>query len=248
MLVGCLMLLLWLLHLPLKNAAIVDVGWTFGLMLLGLYYAWQGPGWAPRSWLCAAMVSLWALRLGIHLFLSRVWGAEEEGRYQQLRKEWKTNVPLKFLAFFLAQGLLDVLLSLPFLLVCLNPAAGFSGPELFGAALWMVGLVGEALADAQLSGFKKDPSNRGQVCQLGLWNYSRHPNYFFEITTWVGFGLFALASPHGWLGLLSPMLIAYFILRVTGIPATEQQALRSKGEAYRRYQQTTSALVPWFKQ
>jgi steroid 5-alpha reductase family enzyme len=244
-LVGGLMLVLWLLHFPLKNAAVVDVGWTFGLMLLALYYAWKGTGWPVRSWLCAAMVSLWALRLGGHLFLTRVWGAEEEGRYKQLRKDWERNVGLKFLAFFLAQGLLDVLLSLPFLLICLNPEPRIHALEMAGAALWLTGLLGEATADGQLAAFKRE--GQGGVCQRGLWSYSRHPNYFFEIVTWVGFGTFALASPHGWLGMLSPLLIAYFILRVTGIPATEQQALRSKGEAYRRYQETTSPLIPWFK-
>lgn len=239
------MLLLWLLHFPLRNAAIVDVGWTFGLMLLAGYYAVRGPGWPVRNALCCAMVSVWALRLGLHLFLTRIWGAEEEGRYKQLRKEWKSWIGLKFLGFFLAQGVLDVVLSLPFLLVCLNRSRGFGGLEVAGVALWFAGVVGEATADAQLAAFKRE--GRRGVCQRGLWNYSRHPNYFFEIVTWMGFGLFALASPLGWLGLLSPALIAFFILRVTGIPATEQQALRSKGEEYRRYQETTSVLVPWFK-
>ncbi len=241
-----LMLVLWLLHFPLRNAAIVDVGWTLSLMVLAIFYAVRGPGWEPRNLLMAVMVSLWALRLGGHLFLTRVWGAEEEGRYKQLRKEWKTWIGLKFLAFFLAQGVLDVVLSLPFLLVCLDPTPGFTGLQVAAVFLWLLGLVGEGTADAQLAAFKREAAH-GSVCQRGLWNYSRHPNYFFEILTWMGFGLFALPAPHGWMGLLSPVLIAYFILRVTGIPATEQQALRSKGEAYRRYQETTSVLVPWFK-
>lgn len=245
-LVAGLMVLLWVVHFPLKNAAVVDVGWTLSLMLLAVYYASRGPGWPPRNAVLAAMVSLWALRLGLHLFLGRVWGASEEGRYRQLRKEWKTFLGLKFLAFFLAQGLLDVLLSLPFLLVCLDRAPGVTGVHLAAVAIWLVGVVGEATADAQLAAFKRHAS-QGEVCERGLWNYSRHPNYFFEILTWVGFGLFALPSPLGWMGLLSPLLIAFFILRVTGIPATEQQALRSKGEAYRRYQETTSRLIPWFK-
>lgn len=246
-LVLAFMTFLWLLHFPLRNAAIVDVGWTFSLMLLATFYALNGPGWPTRSFLLAAMVAIWALRLGGHLFLARIWGREEEGRYRQLRVEWKDHLALKFLAFFLAQGVLDVVLSLPFLLVCLNASPGLSLYELAGAALWLVGVVGEAVADAQLAGYKAAANRVGRVCQVGLWNYSRHPNYFFEIVTWLGFGLFAAGSPMGWLGMLSPLLIGYFILRVTGIPATEQQALRSKGEEYRRYQETTSVLVPWFK-
>jgi len=80
-----------------------------------------------------------------------------------------------------------------------------------------------------------------------LWNYSRHPNYFFEWLIWVAFALFALGSPYGYLGLVSPLLMLFFLFRVTGIPATEAQALRTKGEDYKQYQQTTSAFVPWFR-
>jgi steroid 5-alpha reductase family enzyme len=104
----------------------------------------------------------------------------------------------------------------------------------------------EAAADAQLSKFKSDASNKGHTCQAGLWRYSRHPNYFFEWLIWMAYALFAFASPGGSFGLISPALILFFLLRVTGIPATEAQALRSRGDEYRRYQQTTSAFVPWF--
>jgi steroid 5-alpha reductase family enzyme len=108
-------------------------------------------------------------------------------------------------------------------------------------------LIGEAVADAQLAAFKRTPHAPGEVCQRGLWNYSRHPNYFFEWLIWVAWALFALASPYGWLAVACPLLMFYFLFRVTGIPATEAQALRSKGEAYRAYQRSTSAFVPWFK-
>ena len=106
-------------------------------------------------------------------------------------------------------------------------------------------LAGEALADRPLEWFKKDPKNRGRVCQVGLWRYSRHPNYFFEWLAWMAFALFALPSPLGFLSLACPALMLWFLLKVTGIPATEAQALRSKGEAYREYQQSTSAFFPW---
>ena len=107
-------------------------------------------------------------------------------------------------------------------------------------------MAGEVAADAQLSRFKSLASNRGRTCQAGLWRYSRHPNYFFEWLIWVAFALFALASPGGFWGFVSPALILYFVLRVTGIPATEAQAIRTRGEEYRRYQRTTNAFVPWF--
>jgi steroid 5-alpha reductase family enzyme len=103
------------------------------------------------------------------------------------------------------------------------------------------------VADQQLKRFRQDPANKGKVCQTGLWNYSRHPNYFFEWLVWVAFFLAAAATPLGWLTVYCPALMLYFLFRVTGIPATEEQSIRTKGEAYREYQRTTSVFVPWKK-
>jgi steroid 5-alpha reductase family enzyme len=214
--------------------------------LLAVTYAAMGSGYVGRRWFAAAMAAIWGVRLGTHL-LFRILGQPEEGRYQELRRQWKQNLALKFLVFFEFQALLDVLLSLPFLLAALNLRPSFSPLEYAGAALWLLALVGEAVADAQLAVFKRDPAARGKVCERGLWNYSRHPNYFFEWLVWVAWAVFALASPYGWIALVCPLLMFYFLFKVTGIPATESQSLRSKGEAYRRYQQTTSAFVPWLK-
>jgi steroid 5-alpha reductase family enzyme len=241
-----MMFVLWLIHLLIRNAAIVDVGWAAGLGILGLFYAVVGPGYAARKWAMASMAGFWGLRLAAHLLFTRVIGQPEEGRYVQLRKEWKTNLPLRFLFFFEFQALLDVVLSLPFLLACLNARAPLGVLEKLGAGLWLVAILGEAIADLQLNAFKKNAANQGKTCRSGLWKYSRHPNYFFEWLIWVGYAVFAIGSPWGWLGLISPALILYFLLGVTGIPATEAQALRSRGPEYRAYQRTTSAFVPWF--
>jgi len=241
-----LMLLLWLIHLPMQNAAIVDAGWAGGLALLGAIYAAAGGGYVPRSWLVAAMAVLWGLRLALYLLLTRVLGHPEEGRYVQLRREWGGNLSLKFLAFFQFQALLCVVLSIPFLLAALNPRPTLASLEYAGVALWAAAFIGECLSDYQLHVFKSNPANRGKTCRAGLWRYSRHPNYFFEWLIWMAFALFALSSPYGYLAMVSPVLILYFLFRVTGIPATEAQALRTKGDDYRQYQQTTSAFVPWF--
>ena len=120
------------------------------------------------------------------------------------------------------------------------------GSEWFGFILWLVALGGETLADRQLAGFKADPSNRGKVCRTGLWRSSRHPNYFFEWLVWVSLFVVALPAPWGWITIFAPALMLFFLLRVTGIPYTEQQSLRSKGDAYRAYQRTTNAFFPWF--
>ncbi len=239
------MLLLWLIHLPIKNAGIVDIGWSLGLAILAVLYASLGPGYGPRKWLIAGMAAIWGLRLAWHLF-RRIVGHPEEGRYQQLRKEWGAHIEIKFLGFFEFQAFLDLVLSLPFLLAALNPQPRLSWLEYAGVGIWLIAVIGESTADMQLASFKRAPENHGKVCNAGLWKYSRHPNYFFEWLIWVAWALFALASPYGWIALVCPALMLYFLFKVTGIPATEAQALRSKGEAYRRYQETTSAFVPWF--
>jgi len=241
-----LMFLLWLIHLPLRNAAIVDFGWALSLALLGIGYSIWGGGWWLRAIALGVMTGFWGLRLALHLLLDRVVGHAEEGRYQELRRRWKTNLPAKFLIFFQMQALLAVLLSVPFLIPALNSTENLNAFEWTGLTIWLVAIIGEATADAQLKRFKSRPESRGRTCRLGLWRFSRHPNYFFEWLIWISFAIFALGSPHGYLGLISPVLILYFLLRVTGIPATEEQALRSRGEDYRRYQETTSAFIPWF--
>jgi steroid 5-alpha reductase family enzyme len=186
------------------------------------------------------------MRLALYLLFTRVVGHPEEGRYVELRRKWVTNIPLKFLAFFEFQALTCILLSVPFLIACFNPAPEFAAIEYAGMAIWAIAFVGEVMADAQLNSFKKSPANKGKTCQVGLWHYSRHPNYFFEWMIWVAYAVFALGSPYGWITLVCPALMLYFLLRVTGIPATEAQALRTKGDEYRQYQRTTSAFVPWF--
>lgn len=243
--VSALMFVLWLIHFPLRNAAVVDVGWAGGLAFLGAFDASFAGGYEPRAALIGAMSAIWGLRLALYLLFTRVIGQPEEGRYQQLRREWGGNIGLKFLLFFEFQALLCVALSAPFLLASANPKGELSPLEYAGAAVWLAAFAGETAADWQLHRFKSSPANRGAVCRAGLWNYSRHPNYFFEWLIWVAYAIFALASPYGYLTLLAPALMLFFLLRLTGIPATEAQALRSKGEAYRDYQRTTSAFVPW---
>ncbi|HUE43988.1 MAG TPA: DUF1295 domain-containing protein [Candidatus Sulfotelmatobacter sp.] len=241
-----MMFVLWLVHFPLRNAAIIDVGWAAGLATLAIYYAIAGPGYGARNFALAVMVGFWGFRLAAYLLFARVLGHPEEGRYVQLRKEWKRHLGLRFLFFFEFQALLDVVLSAPFLFACLNVEAPLGLLEKFGAGIWLLSMIGEAIADQQLHNFKKNPANTGRTCRAGLWKYSRHPNYFFEWLIWVGYAVFAIGSPWGWIGLISPVLILYFLLGVTGIPATEAQALRSRGDEYRDYQRTTSSFVPWF--
>ena len=230
-----------------NNYGIVDVVWSWGFIPVAGVYVAMNPDSGQRGMLLLAMVCLWSSRLGWHLFV-RVKGhhPEEDGRYAELRRAWEGRVERKMFEFFQLQALVLVLLSLPFLLTARNGSATFSLVEWMGGGLFLLALLGEASADAQLNRFKANSANRGKTCRSGWWRYSRHPNYFFEWLIWVSFATVAWAAPWGWLGILSPALILWFLLKVTGIPATEEQALRSRGEEYRDYQKTTSAFVPWF--
>ncbi len=238
--------LTWLLSLKLNNFSFVDVTWSYALALIAPLYALLGGGFTERKLVAVTMAVLWSVRLGTYL-LFRVKGhhPHEDVRYAVLRENWKDNLAKNFFFFFQAQALLIVLLGVPVLLACLNPAPQLSLIEMIGVLVWLIGLSGEALSDAQMKKFKVDPASKGKVCQVGLWGYSRHPNYFFESVVWWGFWLFACGSPWGWVTVYAPALILYFLLRVTGIPLTEECAVKSKGDAYREYQRTTSAFVPW---
>jgi steroid 5-alpha reductase family enzyme len=244
-LVVVIMTVLWLLGLRARNFSYVDIGWSANFAVLAVVFALLTDGWPLRRWLIAAMYAFWGLRLATHL-AARIIGEPEEGRYVRLREEWgrRGNVNARFLAFFLFQGVLNVFLALPLLLACMNPSPALHPLEIAGMAVWVMGLSGESLADRQLAIFKRSAENRGKVCNTGLWRYSRHPNYFFEWTIWIGYALFALASPAGWVAILMPVLMLHFLVNVTGVKPTEEQALRSRGDAYRAYQATTSAFVP----
>lgn len=239
--------LLYFLARRVDNYGIVDVAWSYAFAALASFYALAGPGWPLRRALIAALAVVWSLRLGTHLAI-RVIGHHptEDGRYVQLRRDWAGVFAPKMFGFFQLQAATVVLLGAAFVLAAVNPTPDLHPLEYAGAALWLLAISGEALADAQLARFKRAASNKGKVCNVGLWHYSRHPNYFFEWLIWVSFFVFALGSPYGWIAIIGPASILYLLLRVTGIPLTEEQSLRSRGDAYRRYQQTTSAFVPWF--
>lgn len=241
-----IMSIIWLVQLKTKNAGMVDVAWAFSFPVLAILYNLCAEGYELRKNLISVLVIIWGARLGIYLFL-RNYKGPEDSRYAQLRKEWGEKANMKMFLFFQFQAILAVLLSLPFLLIMLNPNPAISALEITGTGLWIIGFAGESMADEQLKKFKSRAQNKGKICEKGLWYYSRHPNYFFEWVIWLAYLVIALASPFGWLSIISPLLMLHFLKNVTGVPATEEQILKSKGDQYRRYQKTTSAFFPWFK-
>lgn len=238
--------LTWVISVRIRNYGLLDVAWSYGVAILAPLYAWFGHGDPVRTWTFAAIGTAWSLRLGTFI-LMRVLSHHlvEDVRYQTLRARWPGTG--RFLLFFQLQALLVVVFSLPFLVVSLNRNGAISWSALAGLALAVVAVVGESVADFQMRAFKRDASSRGRVCEAGLWRYSRHPNYFFESLVWWGFFLVAADAPWGWVTVICPLLMLYFLFKVTGIPLTEEWAVRSKGDAYREYQRTTSPFIPWFR-
>lgn len=240
-----LMVALWLWHVRIGNAGVVDAGWAASLAGIAVGYGLVGDGLPQRRWVVAGMMAVWGARLATYLWRDRVWRQPEDARYSELRQAWRTALPARFFVFFQVQAILAAALSLPVALAVVNPDPAVHWTEWLAVGLWVVALGGETIADRQLERFKADAAQRGRVCRTGLWRYSRHPNYFFEWLVWVAYALAATTSPWGVLAWACPAVMLFLLFRVTGIPATETHALRSRGEAYRDYQRTTSVFVPW---
>ena len=243
-----LMFLTWTIATRIQNAGIVDIAWSAGFLFLVMIYTIGSDGYLPRKLLILSMILFWSLRLSLYLAI-RIARAHprEDARYQELRRKWQNHANRNFFYFFQFQALLLLLLSVPFILISLNDRTGLIWLEWMGLVLWAIAWIGETLADRQLYQFKSDPARKGQVCQTGLWRYSRHPNYFFEWLNWCAYFVFACGSPFGFIAIYCPVVMLFFLFKVTGIPVTEEQSLRTKGDAYRLYQKTTSAFVPWFR-
>lgn len=237
------MAVFWALQVRIRDASHVDVAWAVLIACAALAYAVLADGDVAHRVLAAVLASIWGWRLGLYLLFNRVLGKEEDGRYQALREKWGENASRNFFLFFQFQAALVVFFSLPYALISLDPADGLGLVEWAGAAVWAIGNVGVITSDWQLARWRADPANKGKTARHGLWSWSRHPNYFFEFVTWLGVALVAIAAPWGWVSWAVPAVLLYFLFRLTGIPATEAQALRSRSD-YAEYQRTTSTFVP----
>jgi len=221
----------------------VDVVWTLAVPALVGALALAGGGWWPRRALLAALVGLWGARLARHL-VARLAREGEDSRYRRLRDQLGAGYQRWLLVFFLAQALIATVLAGSLVPLVEAPVEGWRLADALGLAVWLGAVVGEGVADRQLARWKADPDRSGRTCRAGLWRYSRHPNYFFEWLHWVGYACMALGLAWGWVAWLAPLLMLVLVLRVTGIPPTEAQALARRGEDYRAYQRTTNAFFP----
>ncbi len=236
------MICVWLVSIRIHNASYVDVAWAFGIAGTAVAYALLADGSALHRVLVAGLGTIWGVRLGTYL-LSRLAGKEEDGRYQELRRRWAPNVNRAFFVFFQAQAGFVLVFSLPFAFVAVDQGE-VTWLAWIGAALALGSIVGEVTADTQLAVWKGNPANKGKTARNGLWGWSRHPNYFFEWLHWVAWAIIALSSPYGWIAIFVPVFLFTLLFKVTGIPETEAQSLRSRGDDYRRYQEEVSVFVP----
>ena len=243
-----LMTVIWFVARAIHNAGIVDVAWAFGFILLAGICVWCSDGWWLRRLFIYLMTAAWSLRLGFYLTrrFCKLFPAED-GRYRELREQAGESADRVLLLVFLWQALIMALLMAPAIVASANRQAQPLSGEWVGILVWLIGLCGESIADHQLSTFASNPENTGKICTIGLWQYSRHPNYFFEWLIWLGLFIFASASPHGWMTVYAPLLMLHLLINVTGVKPSEAHSLKTRGEAYAQYQKCTSMFVPWFK-
>lgn len=236
----------WLLSLKKHNASIVDSFWGLGFVFLAWLTASHGAGFPGRRTLILALVSLWGLRLSLHITW-RNWGQGEDRRYQVWRQKYGPSFWWQSLwRVFWLQGVLLWLIALAPQAALLSPKPDHvTWVDRLGTLIWLTGFTFEAVADWQLARFKADPANRGQVMDQGLWRYSRHPNYFGETLVWWGIFIIALAEPGNWWTIISPLTITFLLLKVSGVTLLEKE-LPERRPAYRAYQERTSAFFPWF--
>ena len=239
----------WGIQQRTGNSGWVDASWTFGVGAIGAIAALVPlDGSQPwRQILVATLVAAWALRLGSHI-VARTRAGPDDPRYHKMAQDWGADAPRRMFWFLQTQAVAGLPLVAAVMLAAHDASREFRVQDLLGAAILMVAVVGEKIADDQMRRFSSDPANRGAICDRGLWGWSRHPNYFFEWIGWFAYPAIAIdvtgTNPFGWLALLAPATMYWLLVHVSGIPPLEAHLARSRGEAFRAYQRRTRAFFP----
>lgn len=235
------MCVVWCLYRLLKNPAVVDVSWSLGIMISGLLYLWSSII-TLRTFVIGMLLVIWAFRLAGYLWYTRIRNNHLDKRYTELSSQWKINQSLGFFLNFQLQAVFIFIIATPFLFIGKSETLHFSSMDIIGCIAVIVGILGESIADFQLHQFKLQ--HPGEVCNVGLWAYTRHPNYFFDWITWCGFALISTQYQFGFIGMVSPLLLYVIFTRISG-PITERGSIRSRGQQYLDYQSRTSMFFPW---
>ena len=236
--ISAIMLVAWFWYILKKNPGVIDMFWSIAIMSSGLIALTSQSNFTWYQFTAGFLLLTWGIRLSVYLWYTRVFPGHVDERYLSLSQDWKISKALGFLVNYQFQGFLALIIALPFWWIAQKQF--FSVPFILGIIFIITGIIGESIADFQLHRYKKN-HDKG-VYQQGLWRYSRHPNYFFEWLTWVGFACLAIMQPYGFISFLSPILLLCIMLFIT-VPLTEKQSLKSRGEAFKKYQKSTSRVA-----
>ena len=241
--IACMMIAVWAISLVMRDASIVDIAWGSGFVLVAWVSYWLSDGNSTRSLLLTLLTTIWGLRLAFYL-AKRNLGHGEDFRYQSMRRKHGDRFAIVSLyTVFGLQGLLMFIVSLPVQLGQVREEPGFGIIGVLGVLVWGVGIYFEAVGDAQLARFKRDPANTGKIMDQGLWRYTRHPNYFGDSCVWWGLGLIAAESSLGIYGLIGPAVMTFLLVKVSGAAMLDRAMLKRK-PGYENYVATTSGFIP----
>ena len=240
------MILLWIISLLIKDASIIDIFWGIGFVLINTYLAYKlgFNNLTEKQIIFFILVNVWGLRLAGYLAI-RSLGKGEDYRYKNWRDQYGNSWWwLSFFRVFMLQGLIMVVIAALFIPVYLDGSI-LSGIHYLGIVLWLVGFTFEAGGDLQLMIFKSNPANQGKVLNTGFWKYTRHPNYFGDAMIWWGYFLFAATYPAGFLFIVCPIIMTYFLLNISGVAMLEKSLVNTKPK-YQEYIRKTSSFFPWW--
>ncbi len=243
-LVISLMTFFWLIYFFKKNVNIVSLAWPLGFVLAGWSYFCLGEGIASKRFIIVLLVTIWGMHSAWNVY-RRYIKRIDKNHYPYFCKDFapkefaqendteenynRGDSDFKFFMIFIFQGVLIILLSLPFLMISAEAIAKWHAVEVVAILLWIIGMMGKILADQQLLYFKSLPENKEILCKKGLWYYSQQPDNFFEFIIWMAYFLFALGTPDGWVAIISPLVMLIILLKNSNVPKIEQ-ALEEKRE------------------
>ena len=227
-----------------KDNSIVDSAWGPGFILVSVLTLFINQNFMFPQILVCVLVVLWGTRLALHITV-RKRGRGEDFRYAQWRRDWGKWFFLRSLfQIFMLQGFILLVIAYPIILINHSSTGGIKVLDIIGVLLWLIGFFFEATGDYQLLKFKRRPENKGKIITQGLWKYTRHPNYFGETLIWWGFFLIALSVRNGWTAIISPLLITFLLLRVSGVTMLEKKYAGNKD--FEDYAKRASPFIPWF--
>jgi steroid 5-alpha reductase family enzyme len=245
------MVFAWFTWRRTGNSGWIDTVWTFGLGATCVLAALMPDGdgdIALRQRLVAVLFAIWSLRLGLHIAY-RTYSIVEDPRYAALERQWGDRRPRQMFILLQKQALVSLPLAISVVLAAWKPAPLLGLQDLSGVLIIVVAIAGATFADRQLRTFRANKGNCGKLCNRGLWAWSRHPNYFFECLGWIAYPVIAIdlsgGYAIGWLAIVGPVCIYWLLRYVSGVPPLEAHMLETRGDAFRRYQATTSEFFPW---